>query len=203
MPEASTKLIFRSSFHYDKTLAQLAGIVLHESTQQELDMFVQEIQVLWNNYDDSFVAYFASIGIAMPENWSVYPIHSNGKIVSFADPTTIIMRENKDEFIATLVHELSHVFCGQDQNEAVLSRTWDKVSATFSMEDIGTREHIFVNVLARAGLRHIFGPEKAESLLTIEKEYEGLQKAWEIIDASKSIAYDQPLKFLQELAEEN
>lgn len=197
-----TKLIFRSSIHYDQTLAQLAGASLSLDASQELDQFVQEIQSLWNQYNDSFFSYFAGVRVTMPEVWYVYSIHANGKITSFAEPTTIIIRGNKDEVIATLVHELCHVFCGLDQNEAVLSPIWEKISVTFQMKDIGTREHIFVNVLARAGLRHIFGNEKAESLLGIEKKYEGLQRAWEIIDASKSTVYDEPLKFLEELATE-
>lgn len=196
-----TKIIFKAVFHYDRTLAELAGYTLGENASEEVDIFVREIQEIWDEYNDVFFSYFESMGITMPVIWNVYPIHSNGKVTSFAEPTTLIMKDDKEEVIATLVHELCHVFCGMESNEAVLSPVWQQVSEAYKKEDLGTREHIFVNVLARAGLRHIIGPEKAETLLKMEKKYEGLERAWQIIDSSKSVRYDSPLEFLREISE--
>jgi len=198
-----TKIIFRSAFQYDTILSELAGHKLERDVFKELDVFVSEMQKMWDEYNDIFFSYFESMGITMPAIWNVYPIHSNGKITSFSEPTTLIMKENRDEVIATLVHEVCHVFCGLDQNDVVLSPIWERVSDAYKEEELVVREHIFVNVLARAGLRRIVGQEKAEALLKMEKDYEGLEKAWRIIDGSRSVAYDEPLKFLEELTEEN
>ncbi len=196
-----TKLQFRSAFHYDRTLAVLAGKELLASAEQELDDYVQKAQSSWDQYNDSLFLYYESIGLTLPETWYAYPIHSNGETTSFAEPTTIIMRDNTDEFFATLVHELCHIFCGLDQNDETLSLVWGKVSDTFKELEIGTREHILVNTLARSGLRHILGFEKAEILLGLEKNYPSLQEAWKIIDAHPNISPDNPFEFLEALVQ--
>ena len=194
-----TKLIFRSAIHYDTTLAQLAGRELSVDAEKELDDFVIKIQKVWSAYNDNLFSYYESIGLTLPEVWNVYPIHSNGKITSFAEPTTIIMRENKEEVIATLVHELCHVFCSFDQNDAVISPMWKKISEAFLNLDEMNRSHIMIIVLARAGLRKILEQQKTEELLSLEKEYPGLDKAWAVIDASKDINAENPFYYLEEL----
>lgn len=194
-----TKIIFRSVVHYDATLARLAGRELSDTAEQELDDFAVEMQKLWNSYNDTLFSYYESIGLTLPETWNVYPIHSNGEITSFTEPTTVIMRENKEEVIATLVHELCHVFCSLDQNDAVITPVWKKISEAFLELDEMNRSHIMIIVLARAGLITIFGKEKTEQLLALEKKYPGLDKAWGIIDANQDIDIENPIGYLEEL----
>ena len=196
-----TNLFFRSIIHYDATLAKLAGRELSSDAEKELDDFVVEIQKLWDAYNDTLFSYYESIGLTLPETWNVYPIHSNGEITSFAEPTTVIMRENKEEVIATLVHELCHVFCSFDQNDAVITPIWEKISGAFSKLDEMNRSHILIIVLARAGVKKILGEEKTQQLLALEKKYPGLDKAWEIIDANKDIDAENPFEYLESLVE--
>ena len=194
-----TKLVFRSVIHYDATLAKLAGRELSSDAEKELDDFVVEMQKLWDTYNDTLFSYYESIGLTLPETWNAYPIHSNGEITSFAEPTTVIIRENKEEVIATLVHELCHVFCSFDQNDVVITPIWEKISGAFSEVDEMNRSHIMIIVLARAGLIAIFGKEKTEQLLALEKKYQGLDKAWEVIDANQDIDTENPIEYLEEL----
>lgn len=194
-----TKLYFRAVPHYEYMLTTLAGAVHDPALEGEVETFAREMQKIWDLNNEKLFTYYKSIGLTLPEAWYVYPIHANGKITPFAEPTTIIIRKNLNEVIATVVHELCHAFCAFDENDKTLSAPWQKILHAYPDITTWDQEHLLIIVLARAGLRHILGSEKAEQLLTIEKGYPGLDQAWKIIESCKSTAYDNPFQFLEDL----
>ena len=56
--------------------------------------------------------------------------------------------------------------------------------------------HLIVIPLTWGGLRQIFPEEKVNQLLLLEKKYEGLEKAWQVLDKKPMKNEENPLEYI-------
>lgn len=137
--------------------------------------------------------------MVLPGWWLAYPVHPWKRLIPFSDPLTILIKRNLDDIVATIVHELCHVFFSYYKNNAVFSRPWRHIRRTFAQESVTTQLHRVVHPLTRAGRTHLFGEQKAERPFAPERKYEGLTRAWAIIDARPSPLPANPLDAVRAL----
>lgn len=182
-----TKLLFRYSPVYDDNLCWLAGSGLPEGSFTRGMAFAGRYQNYWDGLNDRFFAYFEGFGFRLPAEWQAYLIHSNGKLTSFSDPLTLVMREDLEELTAVLVHELCHVFLITGDNKPLYSGLNEHISERYGQEEWVTQVHLIVCVMARYALVELYGAEAADRLLSPEKSYPGLERTWEILDAAPHI----------------
>ncbi len=185
-----TELIFRYAKFYDYMLSRLRGEEFPLSNEADGQAFNTRITEYWQKYNNVTFKYYKKYNLTLPDFWLAYPVHSKKNLIPFSDPLTLIIKDDLDDVVSTIVHEICHVFFDFYGNIETCDKLWNQIKKTFPNEDQGTQEHIPVIILARAGLRHIMGPEKAEFLLAREKEYEGLARSWEIIDGQKTLSED-------------
>lgn len=197
-----TQLYFRYNPYYDQTLARLAGEKLDVRGIQEGYEFIDRITAAWSPLNDRLFRYYRSLDLVLPNFWFAYPVHAQSGLIPFDDPMTIIIKSSLDEVVATVIHELCNAFFGYIENRKACDRLWTPVEEAYRSEDRDTQIHLIVNILARAGLYEVFGEEKAESLLKLEKHFSGLEQAWAIIDKLQ-LDPTQPLKAILCLAKQD
>lgn len=179
-------------------LARLANEIQSPNEIEEGNDFASKITTTWDKYNDQIFSYYNDLGFVLPDFWLAYPVHARTGLIPFSDPLTIIIKPELDEVVATLVHELCHVFFAYIDNKKQCDSLWSEFQPNFPSEDFGTQVHLIVNILAASGLYQIFGQQKAEELLSIEKHYPGLERAWEIIDRNK-VDFTQPMQAILNL----
>lgn len=189
-----TQLYFRYNTHYDYMLARLTGESFDwQHMEKEGFDFRNKITEHWGKYNDNFFDYYKGLGLALPSFWIAYSVHMHKGLIPFSDPLTVLIKENIDDVTATLVHELCHVFLTHSENSEIWNKLYKYINQEFVNEDWDTKVHLITNPLAAAGLINSYGVEEAQKLLAIEKKYEGLERAWEIIDNAE-LKFEDPIK---------
>ncbi|MEK7506942.1 MAG: hypothetical protein AAB585_00140 [Patescibacteria group bacterium] len=193
-----TKLIFRYNSFYDYMLARLAGEEFLSSHETEGKNYLSNIEGFWEPLNDKVFSHYQELGFVLPEYWFAYPVHHWKNLTPFDDPLTFIIKENLEEVVATIIHEVCHNFFGYYENREICDKIWKNVETRFTEEDSDTKKHLIIIPLAASSLYKIFGQEKTEHLLNNEKKYEGLERAWQIIDQNKP-DFKNPLKLIFDL----
>ena len=182
-----TQLYFRYSEIYEYMLAQAAGEKLSDEEVKSGYVFADTYIKYWEQYNTPIFEYYKNLGFVTPDFWVAYFIHSRKRMTPFSDPLTLFIKENLDELTAVLVHELGHVMLSYGPNSALYQKLMYHLQKTYPNHDFGTNIEIMTILLARWGLIKIFGEEKTEKLLAIEKTYPSLKKAWEVIDSQPDV----------------
>jgi hypothetical protein len=182
-----TELIFRYSVIYEQTLAKLSGEAFDDSKTNAGYKFAADYTQYWKNYNDKIFAYYGSFGLNLADFWMVYFVYPKKNLVPFSDPLTAIIKDDLEDVTATMVHELCHVLMEYYSNMEIWKKLYNHVQSKYGSEDFTTKAHIIVNTLAAYGLIEIYGKEKALELLSREKNYPGLKRAWEILDQKADI----------------
>jgi len=167
-------------------LARLAGQSLTNEQRQGGVEFAQQFQDFWNKHNDDIFSFFKEHGFVLPDYWFAYPVHKWKNLIPFDDPLTFFIQEDFDLILAEVVHEICHTFFSYYENKEVSERLWNGIQKKFADEDETTKGHLLVILMTEACLIKIFGAEKAEELLVVEKHFEGLERAWQILDANPS-----------------
>lgn len=192
-----TKLVFRYTGFYDEMLARLAGQEFRASHAREGRTFQRRITNHWKKYNDRIFRYYARLGFVLPSFWLAYPVHPWRRLIPFDDPLTFFITKDLDASVATIVHELCHVFFGYVENREIGGRLWRHITHAFPKEDLATQKHLGVIPLARGGLLRIFDQRKAALLLEREEKYEGLERAWRILNIQPRPLDENPLRVIQ------
>ncbi|MFZ3020263.1 MAG: hypothetical protein WA051_01935 [Minisyncoccia bacterium] len=196
----STKLIFRYSYIYEETLARLTGERFEYPDFEKSQKFVEEYQIFWNKINDKVFDFYKTLGLVLPEFWIGYAINERKELTPFSDPLTFFISDDFEKTTAIVIHELCHVFLIYGGNIKISNDLWEEVSKKYPNENFNTIAHLQVNLLAKAGVQHIFGSEKTNELLKPEREMNGLKEAWTIIDSKKEVLEEMdPIKAIHNL----
>jgi len=182
-----TKLYFRYSYIYEESLAKLANEKFEWEDFQQTQKFVEKFGEYWEQHNDSIFNYYKSLGLTLPDFWLAYPINKKTGLTPFSDPLTFFIDNDFEKTCAVLIHELCHVFLTVSENINLSSALWEEVVRKYPLENFNTHSHLLVNLLARGGVVHIFGKDKAGELLLPERALSGLKKAWKIIDLKPEV----------------
>lgn len=195
-----TKLYFRHSYVYEDTLAKLVGENFAWSDYEKTQKFCEDFSKYWDQYNDKIFNYYKKLGLTLPEFWIAYPVHSRKGLVPFSDPITFFIKDDFEEVTTVLIHEMCHVFLVVGQNMKISNKLWEEVSKKYPNENFNTVAHLLVNLMAKGGVEHVFGKERARELLAPERSMEGLKEAWEIIDSKPELLEEEnPIEAIQKL----
>lgn len=193
-------LYFRYSEIYEHMLSEISGEQLSNEQVRQGYEFVEKYIKHWEQYNDVVFRYYESLGFVIPDFWIAYFIHPRNGMTPFSDPLTLFIKDDIDEITATLVHELAHVVLSYGPNATLWQKLWDHVQNTYPDHDIGANIEIITILLARGALHESFGAEKAEKLLSLEKNYLSLKKAWETIDSQPEVLKElNPIEAIHKL----
>lgn len=182
-----TKLYFRHSYIYEETLARLAGEKFDMTVYDETISFTEKYSKYWNDINDKIFDFYKSLGLTLPEFWLAYPVHTRKGLMPFSDPLTFLITDNYEKVTATVIHELCHVFLTTSENSKLSNELWNGVVSKYPKENFNTISHLLVNLLAKAGVEHIYGEKRGSELLAPERNLPGLDRAWEIIDTKPEV----------------
>ena len=143
------------------------------------------------NNNDIVFEYYKNIGFKTPDYWITYFIYPRKGMTPFSDPLTIFIKDNIDEVTSTLIHELGHVMLSYGPNMKLEQELWNHIQNIYPENDFGTNIEILTILLTKGALIKIFGLQKAEKLLAIEKNYPSLKKAWGIIDSQSEVLEEE------------
>ncbi len=186
-----TKLYFRHSYIYEETLARLSGEKFEFKDFERIQKFAEEFGGYWEKHNDIVFEHYKKIGLSLPEFWIVYPVSKRKNLTPISDPLTFFVEEDFDKAASVLIHELCHVFLIVSENMQISNELWDEVSKKYPTENFNTVSHLLVNLLAKSGVSHIFGENKAKELQSSERQLNGLKEAWQIIDLRPDVL-DEP-----------
>ena len=194
------QLYFRYSDMYEYILSTLQGEELSAEQMKRGYEFVNTYIKHWDQYNQAVFEYYEELGFKIPDFWIAYFVSPRKKMIPFSDPLTIFIKDDLDEVTSTLVHELGHVLLSFGPNMELEKELWDHIQKIYPENDFGTNIEIITILLARRGLYKIFGSEKAEKLLSIEKDYPSLRKAWQTIDSQPEVLKEEnPIKAIFKL----
>ena len=194
-----TKLYFRYNPFYDRMLSRLANESFNVAVEQDGGEFIKKIQSHWDQYNDQIFGFYKTKGFVLPEYWLAYPVHAKKGLIPFDDPLTFIIGGDFEAMTATVVHELGHIFFGYYENKDMCGKLWEHIDRKFEAEDEDTKKHLIVIPLAMAGLHRIFTEEKVLRLAAMEKNYEGLERAWAILGKKPLKAKEDPVQYILSL----
>jgi hypothetical protein len=189
-----TTLQFRYSDIYDQTLDRIAGKTEGNATLfSDGNAFAQKYSEYWQQYNEPIFLYYQQFSLIVSEFLTTYFVYPKPGLTAFSDPLTLTIKSDLEEITASLVHELCHNFLiySYYHRTGVNAKLYSHVHQVFEKEPRGAQIHIIVNILTRYGLLQIYGPIKTQALLNKEKNYPGLERAWEIIDAHPAV-FKQP-----------
>lgn len=195
--ELSEKILIKYVPVYDANLSLASGATLTDTEIAEGYDYRAELENQWEKASE-VLGYYASLGFTFPDQTPVYLVHPRGTFTPFSDPLTIHITADHQDAIATLVHEYCHVVFMYPGNDALSDKLWNAVKNAFSTEDFITQDHLVINKLTEAGLYHLWGKEKADSILAKERTLPGLKRAWEILDSAK-LENENPIEAILEL----
>ena len=195
--ELTEKVFLKYIPVYDANLSLASGITLTDAEITEGYEYCSELQKEWTKAA-KILEYYASLGFKFPSKTPVYLVHSRGTFTPFSDPLTLHIKPDRQDVIATLVHEYCHVFFLHPENDALADKVWNAVQKAFAAEDFVTQDHIIINKLAEAGLRYLWGEEKTDGILAKERTLPGLKRAWKLLDAA-DLKNDNPIEAIAEL----
>lgn len=177
----TTQLYIRYSPIYDRALAKLAGERLNERDVAEGYSYARSFSEHWKPINQKVFDYYRGIGLMLANFWLAYPVHKRPNLIPFNDPLTFTMKGDLDEVTATVIHELCHTFFAYFSNKTRADKLWLPIKKKYSMEADDVREHVMINILAAAGYQHIFGAQKTQHLIDLERSYPALQRSWNLI----------------------
>lgn len=190
-----SQLYFRYSDIYEYMLANTAGENFSWEKVKEGHVFVDKYIDYWSKYNDTIFNFYSSIGLVVPDFWVTYFIFPRKGMTPFSDPLTLFIKEDLDEVTATLVHEFVHVLLSFGPNSELEQKIWAHITKTFPNNSVETNIELMTIMIAKEGLKKIFGEEKAKKYLDLEKSYSTLKPAWDIIDSQSEIIKEQdPIK---------
>jgi hypothetical protein len=184
-------LYFRYSEIYESMLASVAGEELSIDKINEGYDFVKDYINHWEKYNDIVFKCFVDFGFVVPDFWIAYFIHSRKGMTPFSDPLTLFIKKDLDELTSTLIHELSHVMLSYGPNFKLEQELWNHLQKTYPNNDFLCNIEIMTIILTRAILKKVFGPEKTDELLSIEKSYDSLKIAWQTIDSQSDVLSEE------------
>lgn len=193
-----TNLFIRYRPFYDAMLARLARQEFTAAHKGEGEKFQKISQDFWNGFNDRLFAFYRESGFVLPEYWFAYPVHKWKNLIPFDEPMTFFIQDDLGLVCAELVHEICHTFFSYFENKETVGRLWHETLSKFSREDESTQKHLLVLPMTEAGLIYLFGERKASTLLKGEKKYEGLERAWKILEACPA---QDKLDFQKRIAE--
>ncbi len=195
-----TKLYIRHSYIYEETLARLSGEKFEWADFERVKKFAEHFGIYWDKYNDQIFEYYKNLGFNLPEFWIAYPVNKRKGLTPFSDPLTFFVEDDFDTAVSILIHELCHVFLIISENMEFSNALWDEITKKYPNEDFNTHSHLLVNLLAKGGITHVFGEEKAGAFLAPEREMVGLKEAWKIIDSKPEVLNEKdPLKAIHNL----
>lgn len=197
MTEPLGKILLKYVPVYDANLSLASGVTLTDAETTEGYSFCAELEKEWEQAA-TVLEYYALLGFKFPEQTPAYVVHPRGTFTPFSDPLTVHITADRQDALATLIHEYCHVFFLYAENDALADKIWNAVQKAFSTEDFVTQDHLVINKLAEAGLRYLWGKEKTDTVLAKERALPGLKRAWELLDAAK-LQSENPIEAIHEL----
>lgn len=196
----STQLIFRHSYIYEESLANMASESFDQKDFKKTIDFVEQYSKYWGKINDKVFSYYKNLGLVLPDFWIAYPINPRKNLAPFSDPLTFFINDDFEKTTTVLIHELCHVFLINSANMDISNTLWKEVSEKYPNENFNTLAHLQVNLLAKGGVEHIFGKEKANELLKSERNLDSLKEAWNIIDAKPEVLIEEnPIEAIHKL----
>lgn len=195
--ETADKILLKYMPVYDANLSLASGVTLTDTEITDGYEYRAELEKQWEEAS-KVLEYYASLGFTFPDQIPAYLVHPRGTFTPFSDPLTIHITPDHDDAIATLVHEYCHVIFMYSKNDALAENVWNAVQNAFSTEEFITQDHLIINKLTEAGLYHLWGKEKTDSILAKERSLSGLKRAWEILD-SVELKNTNPIEAILEL----
>lgn len=148
-------------------------------SQKEIESYISKIEKLWIKDEKSILKAIEKVtGLKWKDKEiKVYVV---GKCIAFADPVTMPVFKDKDDFIDTLTHELIHQI--QKQTEDEKFDKWIKyVNKKYKNELKKTRSHIFLQAVHAKILLEIFGEKRLYK--NVQKSIkEAYVKSWKIVE---------------------
>jgi len=191
---------FRYSEVYEYMLSSACNESLSGDQISRGYEFVNKYIEHWKQYNDNVFSYYNEIGFKTPDFWIAYFIHPRKGMTPFSDPLTLFIKEDLDEVTATLVHELAHVILSFGPNFDLEQKLWNHIQKTYPNNGVGTNIELMTIIVAKEGLKRIFGKEKADKYFALEKTYPTLKQAWELIDSQPEVALEMdPIKAILNL----
>lgn len=182
-----TQLYFRYSYIYEKLLSKITG---QEFTSNDFKLgqeFVGRYTSYWSAYNDKVFEFYKSYGFEMADFWIAYFVKSKKDMTPFSDPMTLFINEDFEELTSITVHELCHVLQVYPDNETITAKLYEHIQKVYPENGFDLNAEIVTVILTRPCLIHLYGKEKADKLLEMEKDLPVLGKAWVIIDAQPEV----------------
>jgi hypothetical protein len=137
---------------------------------------VKDLESLWKEYETAIVQGLFSITgfILTPPSECLISDESKSK------PLTVKYRENPEDMLITLVHELIHNLFMQEEGRSEEFRTkWASYMEKYQDESWDTQKHILLHAIQLVLYRNIF-PENVGRLINFETDTD-YRRSWDVV----------------------
>lgn len=149
--------------------------------------FIGRYFAYWNEHNNKVFEFYKSYGFEMADFWIAYFIRPKKEMTPFSDPMTLFINEDFEELTSITIHELCHVLQVYPDNKGLQTKLYNHIQKIYPENGFDLNAEIVTVILARTCLIHIYGEEKANTILVMEKDLPILGKAWKIIDAQPEV----------------
>lgn len=174
---------FIYSHIYDRILSELSG-GFDEGRASEVKDWVVMLSEKWPKYEQRVIKGLKKYPPFKFEGNQVncYLV-SNLPYTGFSNPLTIKIGKNADLdlVVATLVHELVHIFIEKDETNLI-----SKIEKAFpEVTEERVLLHVVVNFIEYQILKELFDKETFDKIMKRELLLKGIRPAWDIVLANK------------------
>ena len=177
------KIIFVYHYTYDNILKGTKGFKLSEllKKSKEMEFYIKKVLDKWTKIETKILTEISKVTkLEWQETEIKCYLVGTYSSIPFSSPLTINKRQNIDEFIDTLIHELIHIIL--ERKDYSLWSYWDYIYKKHKKENDNSVGHLIVHAVHKHILLKYFDKKRFEKEINSLKNLKSYRRSWEIVN---------------------
>ena len=174
-------LNFNYSWIYDQNIHWWNRKRLNPNSYKKTSSYIKKLENKWNKIDKTVFDTISELSNLKWKNKEIECYVVNALIYSFSVPLTITTKNDLDQQIEILIHELIHNIWIQNLDKIKI-KDYNK----YGKLNQNTKIHILVHAIEKEVLIKLFGDEKTKKYIKTYDKSSDYKKAWNIVEKEGS-----------------